>query len=352
MRRRHRASHIQFNFDCFLDVVANVVGVVIRLILVVWVGARSYTATMNKIPPPSPAMATESHELAPAPTPSADVAHHRSELEDLETRLAEQAKRLGLLRQQGTEAASRIATVAARRQEVAKDRAAADRAAGADAGRTATLSAEEYRRRRDRLADELRKLEKLPPARKTLRYQTPVSKPVQAEELLFECAGGRVTFIDIAALLGEVKRDFEEKGRQLRSQWEVADIAGPVGAFRLRYTVERERGLVDGVLGGVNPDPHGGFRAALTGWRLEPVTPTRGEPRDAALAVGSEFRRIADTIDPQQMTVTFWVYPDSFALYRALRDYLHGRDVVVAARPLPPGTPMGASRHGSLSRGQ
>ena len=31
-----------FSFDSFLDVVANVVGIIIRLILVVWVGARSY----------------------------------------------------------------------------------------------------------------------------------------------------------------------------------------------------------------------------------------------------------------------------------------------------------------------
>jgi hypothetical protein len=179
-----------------------------------------------------------------------------------------------------------------------------------------------------------------------------VSKPVQAEELQFECAEGRVTFVDIAALLAEVKRDFEEKGRQLRNQWQVADAAGPVGAFRLRYTVERERGIVDGALGAGNPDPTAGFRAALAGWKIEPVTPNRGESAAAALAAGSEFRRIADAIDPQQATVTFWVYPDSFALYRSLRDYLHGRDVVVAARPLPTGTPMGASRHGTLSRGQ
>jgi hypothetical protein len=47
-----------------------------------------------------------------------------------------------------------------------------------------------------------------------------------------------------------------------------------------------------------------------------------------------------------------WVYPDSFAAYRALRDYLHGRDVVVAGRPLPEGVQIASSRSGSVSRGQ
>ncbi|HJT79154.1 MAG TPA: hypothetical protein VJ739_18300, partial [Gemmataceae bacterium] len=84
----------------------------------------------------------------------------------------------------------------------------------------------------------------------------------------------------------------------------------------------------------------------------EPLTPERGETAEAALAPGSEFRQVADVIDPQQTTVTFWVYPDSFALYRRLRDYLYQRDVIVAGRPLPDGAPIASSRHGTRSRGQ
>ena len=50
--------------------------------------------------------------------------------------------------------------------------------------------------------------------------------------------------------------------------------------------------------------------------------------------------------------VTFWVYPDSFPAYRRLRDYLYDRDVVVAGRPLPDGTPIASRREGTASRGQ
>ena len=61
---------------------------------------------------------------------------------------------------------------------------------------------------------------------------------------------------------------------------------------------------------------------------------------------------MADAIDARQTVVTFWVYPDSFSLYRELRDYLYDRDVVVAGRPLPEGIPITSSRRGSVSRGQ
>ena len=148
----------------------------------------------------------------------------------------------------------------------------------------------------------------------------------------------------------EVKRGLEEKTKQLRSQWEVSDVAGPVGAFQLHYTVERERGLLDG--GGPSPETQGSFRAGLRGWQLEPLPGVRGETEEQAFKPGSDFRQVADVLDPQQHTVTFWVYPDSFALYRRLRDYLYERDIVVAGRPLPDGAPIAASRHGSASRGQ
>jgi hypothetical protein len=52
IRRRRTQREIPFSFDSFLDVVANVVGIILRLILVAWVGGRSYHATVA--PPPAP----------------------------------------------------------------------------------------------------------------------------------------------------------------------------------------------------------------------------------------------------------------------------------------------------------
>jgi hypothetical protein len=124
-------------------------------------------------------------------------------------------------------------------------------------------------------------------------------------------------------------------------------VAGPIGPFRLHYTIERERGA-----GLPVPDAHSDFRFGVTAWRIEPLLPARGETLAKALAPGSEFRQIVDVLDPQHTVVTFCVYPDSFALFRQLRDYLYQRDLTVAGRPLPAGAAIAGSRYGTLSRGQ
>ena len=54
IRRRRRSREIPFSFDSFLDVVANVCGIIIRLILVVWVGARSYSSIQHLARPAAP----------------------------------------------------------------------------------------------------------------------------------------------------------------------------------------------------------------------------------------------------------------------------------------------------------
>jgi hypothetical protein len=352
-RRRQHTQEIGFSFDSFLDVVANVVGIIIRLILVVWVGARSYSSIK---PPPLPAQAPAAvwQEPAEQPEPLTDeVQRQRQELARLEALLAEQLGQVGEVRQVRQQVEGDLTRLEGQRLRTEKQQAdVEENLRRVQAGQVAALSLDEIRKRCAKLTEEIQARRKLPPAGKTLRYLTPVSRPVHSEELLFECCGGRVAFIDIAALLTEMKRGVEDSMEQLRKQWQVHGTAGPVGPFRLSYVVDRERAPFEAGLGGT-PDPHAGFHASLAGWDVEPVTTPRGETLAVALAAGSEFRQIADTIDPQQSTVTFWVYPDSFALYRRLRDYLYERGVVVAGRPLPEGAKITFStRRGTVSRGQ
>jgi hypothetical protein len=108
------------------------------------------------------------------------------------------------------------------------------------------------------------------------------------------------------------------------------------------------------MLDGGSAVPAGGqqFRFSLVGWVAEPITPGRGETEAEALSAQGRFRKVIAGLSPETTAVTFWVYPDSFALYRSLRDHLHDRGFVVAGRPLPGGMPITSSRHGSASRGQ
>jgi hypothetical protein len=347
-RRRRHSREIQFSFDSFLDVVANVCGIIIRLILVAWVGARSYHAAYahkaveDAAPTASTHVAAEPDPLEPA------LKRQRDELEQMQKRLLEQLRQNQHMQALTAAEAEQLAALESTEAKLADQRhqAAKDPQGAAKA---AQLTLAELKTRSDQLAAELRELESQPAPTKTLHYRTPVSRPVHTDELHFECQGGHVGFIDLQAFLVEIRRNLEDKAQLLKTQWEVDGTAGPVGAYRLRYTLDRERGPLD--MGSL-PSSDRGFHYGLAGWVVEPITQTRGETAAEALAAGSQFRRLIEALDPEQGVVTLWVYPDSFALYRQLRDYMHEHNIEVAGRPMPPGVPIASSRHGTASRGQ
>jgi hypothetical protein len=353
IRRRRAPREIPFSFDSFLDVVANVVGIIIRLILVAWVGARSYKAIVVTSPralPDLPALTA-----LPEPTdPRLDeIARRRRDLSQREReqvrRCAEQEQALlsdlALIRLQIERLRGREIDL---EQEKSLLKARAEK--GGQAARAVLLSVADLQKRSAQLMSELEKLRKQKPAFKQLRYHTPVSAVVQTEEVMFECRAGRVTLLDTAALLDRVRRGVRRLEDQLRARWEASDTTEAVGAFRLHYTVERERSMLDGPAG-LGAPAGGGYRYYLS-WEAEPVLTRRGERAAEALASGSAFRKVIDELDARQTVVTLWVYPDSFPLYRALRDFLHTREVVVAGRPLPEGAWIASSRRGTASRGQ
>ncbi|HTU20623.1 MAG TPA: hypothetical protein VMG10_21360 [Gemmataceae bacterium] len=339
IRRRRKTREIEFSFDSFLDVVANVVGIILRLILVAWVGARSYKAVVPTTP--SPTLTRE--EIAELPDPKDPLApeleRQRRELAEAQSRLLEQLKEWRKLRQDSTLTAEELSRLTAHVKEVDTDRKNVEEKAGkgAQAARNAVLSLQEIRERGKHVVEEIESLRKLPPLKQTLRYRTPVSHPLQSEELLFECRHDRVVLIDIGGFLEEVQTTLNDRGAELlRDTGRYSNVTKAIGPFRLRYTLEMD---------------------ALTSkpecsWEVEPVDVVRGETLEKALAPGSDFRRVIDGIEPNITAVTLCVYPDSFPLYRKLRDYMHERDIVVAGRPLPEGASIAASRHGTASRGQ
>jgi hypothetical protein len=336
IRRRRKVREIEFSFDSFLDVVANVVGIILRLILVAWVGARSYKAVVPSAPP-----SLTKEEIAELPDPQDPLApeleRQRRELAEAQSHLLEQLKEWQKLRQDSTLTAEELARLTAQVQEVDTERKNIETKTQeeAQAVRNAALSLEEIRERSKRVVAEIEALRKAPPAKQTLRYRTPVSHPLQSEELLFECRNGRISFIDYGKFMVEIENVFRD-GTKLRGMDHYSGVTEAVGPFRMHYTVE-----IDAYTS----------KAALS-WEIEPVAFVRGETVEQALAPGSEFRRVIDSIEPASTAVTLCVYPDSFPLYRKLRDYMHERDIVVAGRPLPEGASIAASRNGTTSRGQ
>jgi hypothetical protein len=348
-RRRVPVREPVFSFDSFLDVVTNVVGIIIRLILVAWVGARAYHHVQHAHKQEAPVAELSPPKAGDDPL-QGEITRTQQELAEARLRLLEQLKTLELVQETKWQTATQLAATTADYQSLLKQRQALETASlPAMRAPPAEPALSELHERSRSVLVEINALEKLPPLKKTLRYHAPMSRPVQADELMFECKGGRVTFIDLPAFLDEIKRGLGNKVDALQQRWQVEEVAGPIGAFRCRYTIERERGIFEDRMS----RPEGGtFRYGLSAWVVEPLSPARGETLERALAPASEFQRILAGQDLSNTVVTFWVYPDSFAQFRALRDYLYERGAEVAARPLPEGQPIAASRHGTASRGQ
>ena len=256
---------------------------------------------------PKPKAETAAASALPADPMEAELALQRQELAELQARLLEQLRQVEQVKTSEQQAKGQLADMLALEQSLDQEERAAEKSKTlkVQESRTAELSLEELRRHRERLLQETRAMEKLPPLKQMLRYRTPISKPVTTEEYFFECRQGRVTFLDIGTMLEEVSRAMNGKAQNLRSRWQVTDVTAPVGAFRLRYSVERERGTLDSIIDG-GPGGGANFQYGVSEWVLEPVVADRGETLPDAMAEGSQFRQVADSLDASG--VIFWVY--------------------------------------------
>ncbi len=204
------------------------------------------------------------------------------------------------------------------------------------------------RSERDRLKDEIYALQRMPrPKPKSIIDRNPVAKPTGGEEYHFEVRHNRVSFIDLDRLLKLVKADAQVRVRLAQNTPAIESRVGPVGAFSMEYVLRR---ALPAGLEELMDRP--GISFDLRGWELVPEFEGRGETYETAVQSYSEFARAINRFNPEHATITMWIYPDGFALYRKLRDELHTRGFLVAARPLPEGMPIKGSPSGSLSAGQ
>jgi len=176
-------------------------------------------------------------------------------------------------------------------------------------------------------------------------YPTPLSQTVHGRESHFQLRGGRIVPVPVDELVARLKQAIERQKYKLMDLPELTGTVGPLGGFRLRYELVRRE--ISSDLGG-----RIGVYAQFKRWTLIPVSSQMGETVDDALAEGSEFRRALASLDPERSTVTIWTYPDSFGSFRRLKQELFRLGFATAARPLPHGVPIGGSPQGSKSAAQ
>jgi hypothetical protein len=201
---------------------------------------------------------------------------------------------------------------------------------------------------REKLEKELTTLRNLPrPKSASILSKSPVARPAANSESHFELHRNRISFIDLDRLLDLTRADAQVRIRMSDRVAAITNKVGPVGSFSLEYELLKAvPGSVEELL------ERKSLRYDLRAWEIVPEFENRGETYEATKNPISEFTRAINRINPARGTITLWVYPDSFTLYRRMRDELVARGFSVAARPLPEGMSIRGSPMGTQSAAQ
>lgn len=348
-RRKKPREEMEFGSDSFLDVVANVVGILI--ILMVLAGIRAKTAPVNlaEEAPTTPVEVTQP-VITPSPEDEAAKAARQQRLESLQTTSESLQQELDRLQQAAQDSEAKLTNLqsqdAAQRNRVAA--LASDlqgqRATVQELQKETDLleaAAQAVRVRLKKRQAEIASAEKQPNRVEQLEHRiTPVSRVISENEteLHFRCLGGGVTAVPIEELVERMKAQMERQRDAILRLKRFSGSVGPVRGWNLNYVVETQQQL-------------GMVRASVSKFELLPESDLAGERSDAALRPDSAFRNELRKAEPGS-TLTFWVYPDSFVLFRKLQALAHREGFTVAARPLPEGTPIMGSPNGSRSAAQ
>lgn len=351
MSRRPPPAEQQFGSDSFLDVVANVVGILIILMVLAGVRAGKAPVKLTNDPPPVAVEAPPPILAAPASAEDREKAEaRRRELAALQLQSVELQSELDRLRSAAGEHETKLSELQSQ-EAVQRNRVTA---LGSNLeGQLAELrtnqqqtqellaAAQAARIRLKRKATEVAAAEKQPNRVEQLQhYITPVSRVITENEteLHFRCLGAAVTTVPIDQLVERMKAQMERQREVILRLKKYSGSVGPVRGWNLNYIIETQQHL-------------GLVRASVSQFELIPESDLDAERAEVALRPDSVFRNELRKAEPGS-TITFWVYPDSFPLFRKLQALAHREGFTVAARPLPEGTPIMGSPHGSRSAAQ
>lgn len=373
---RRREFEIMFGSDSFLDVVANIVGILIILIVIAGVrisqtpakapsgdmpglglpadlAPESEEPASSEVVVPEPAMAEAAPEPEVAPEPLPELVAPPTLVERVRELEAE------------------IATITLESQKLGESLAGSNRlqsdldsrlqtARGLLEERKSEISATEARDAQQKLDLELTRQaaarllaqvteleKKSPPVEKLQHRITPVSRTVDGRELHFRLEKNRIAEVPIDALVERLKEHIERRKDWIVKTKQHKGQVGPINGFNLEYIIGVEMvSSLEELRSGM-----GGYRMSMRYWEIHPEESMRGEPEDVALSQGSRFYQALVSAG-QDTTLTFWVYPDSYQLYRKIQAFAHEQGFPIAARPLPHGVAISGSPNGTRSASQ
>lgn len=344
----HEAEEGMPGEDSFLDIVANIVGILIILVMVV--GVRASQGSLLASPEVETKVQEVSHDTAevvlePTRTEVAEevdesnsdaeeVAQLRREISFADRKNAEQASRTFAVIQERTlleaERQKLVDMQALHEQDLAERRAQLD-------GR----KQEQFDVQKDLLRAKI-ELQKLTEQQYALVGQeeeseeivcmpTPLAKEVE-DAVFVRLRHGKLALIPYEELMDELKRSrFSYLQQGVRERGQAQDIVGPIKGFRMRASIEHH--AEDPLT--VTPLM---ARSIITSHRkvtFLPVSEEIGLMIEQALLPNSEFSRRMNRRRSTTESVVAFVYPDAFEDLRLLKRHLWEAGIPLAVFPLP-----------------
>ncbi len=337
---RRRRSTIEMGHDAFLDIVANLVGIMI--ILVVVLGTQSQPQPEIEPDQPEPVeLATDSQlsELAHEQFRAASAQRDSIRFERMIKQNESDLQRTKQMRDRLLD----LVSIAEQTWEDQKSELDAEAVAAAQRN----TKADQLRQQLEdvRGQQEAASAEK-PPVHAIAHLPTPMAKTVFGKEVHFRLEANRLSVVPIDRLLEEIKTDLRRNLKGSR-EGQLTSAVGPVRGFIANYAMTKDQALVNrgGQIGMTT-------RGQLVGLTIEPLVGVEGQPIEKVFEGSSELDIELAGRNPNSTTITVWVYPDSYASFRRLKEHLYAKGFATAARPMEAGRPITGGPQGTRSVAQ
>jgi hypothetical protein len=322
--------------DSFLDVITNIVGILILLVLVV--GLRTQRSVHSG---PDPQIAEEARVQDQLKQVTNSALTTELSVRDLVHKVGNAHNEANF--REGEREWLSTAIVAAE-QEIAARRANLSTEGQRDFDMRQKLN--EAQTKLDELTRQQIALISQEDAPEQLECQpTTLAKAVTGKEVHLLLSEDHVAIVPFDELLDGMKEDITANVWRLRQQEEMERTIGPVSGFRLKYCFVKEDVMRQSTAGTYMT----GSISRFSHCYFLPMTTPMGEPAAESMKPNSELFQHLKRQRPEGTTVTIWTYPGNYDRLRTMKRSIRELGFQIAVRPLPNGMPLGASRHGSES---
>jgi hypothetical protein len=337
--------------DSFLDIVANLVGILI--ILVVVIGAQASSVWSE--PEPKVELLEQIENLEEQVSRTSNVvAKLNTDNEQLEERILEENRLAANLTDQRHEMLVQLEIL---RREIEKKRLRRQSELELiDANQRENIKRQtEFTRNRnqrlrelDSVVRETNAVAASAPKKDVIEhFPNPIAKTVFAEEVHFRLYDGKLSYVPMEELISRMKSEWKLKAEKLKNANRTVETVGPIKNFRMQYELATDLMTQQTKYGPVERKA-----VRFNKFQIHPVPGELGEVVEDALAEGSEFRQILDRLEPRRTTVSIWVYPADFGGHNEIKSWLHENGFQIASWPLENGRKISGGPQGFKTSAQ